>query len=397
MYKVGVLGAGWFTRFAALGVALVMLAACTNGSQPRDRDGFATASPPTTTPSATPSPAKTLDTTAACEGFGRPKSTGEITFVSNNRLLAANADGATSRCLADLQAIDAPGVNTIPMRWNAPADRVILSNRALSADLAATKRLAARKGGFVQWSRPKGTSVIYVTRGGRIEKRSSFGGPATDISFLKRHDDVIYHPAGTHIATSGLAEDGSYGLYLATNIGTEPELLVTGEKARYLTNLQFSHDGRFLYYAAQHGSRNWHLHRLVMGDSPTLETLDKGDANFEYVTSAFDLGTVAWFEPGDCAAGRPGTLRLSGFGTNKIEIPAEFKHDDLLPLGWLPDRRLVVARRPISCSTAAPRAIYVLSGQEPVLIQQEDYGSASIRAKLPPPPPPPGGEQEVVA
>src|SRR5688500_335146 len=106
-------------------------------------------------------------------------------------------------------------------------------------------------------------------------KRSSFGGRATDISFLQRHDAVTYHPAGEHIATSGLAADGSYGLHLATNVGGEPMLLARGEAARFITNLYFSENGLWLYYTAKHGPEDWHLHRLLIGQDARLETLAK--------------------------------------------------------------------------------------------------------------------------
>lgn len=103
-------------------------------------------------------------------------------------------------------------------------------------------------------------------------KRSSYGGDSTDISFLDRHDAVTYHPAGEHISTSGVAADGSYGLYLATNLGTKPQLLARGEAARFITNLRFTEDGRHLYYTARHGPRDWHLHRLSVGEEAKLET-----------------------------------------------------------------------------------------------------------------------------
>lgn len=243
---------------------------------------------------------------------------------------------------------------------------------------------------------PKGTSVVYVTGDGRLMKRSSFGGPATDISFLERHDDVTYHPAGEHIATTGVAEDGSYGLYLATNVGGEERLLARGEEARFITDLVFSHSGLSLYYSARHGPRDRHLHRLNMGRDATLDTLDNSEFGFYFAVSEVEeIPPYGWSSIGDCAAGEPDRLHVRG---ESIELPSELKRTSLRPVGWLPGRKLVVTSSPVSCSVAAPQDIYVLShAAQPVLIAREVGLTAAVRTVLPPPPPPPGEEQEVVA
>lgn len=311
--------------------------------------------------------------------------------------MAVTPDGATERCLADLS--DSKTLSAGPPRvaWNGPGDRVLVGNRALSGDLSESRALTEDVDEFPEWSRPNGTSVIWVTKDGRLMKRSSFGGAALDISFLARHDDVTYHPAGEHIATTGLAENGSYGLYLATNVGTKQQLLARGEAARLITDLVFAHNGRELYYEARHGPKNWHLHRLTIGEDARLETLDKN--KFGFLVAVSEVGEFPpfiWSSSGDCAAGEADRLHLtSGDG---IEIPAELERTSLRPVGWLPGRKLVVSSSPVSCSTAAPQDVYVLqSHKDPLLIAREVGITAAVRAALPPPPPPPGEEQEVVA
>lgn len=387
-------------RIVAL--CLVLLVSCTpseEGSAEEEAiasaDTAATAEP-TPTPTTTPSPVKTLAATPACDGLGRPRQRGEVTFIRDDRLVAVTPDGEHERCLADLsdsRALGAPGL----VSWNGPADRVIVGDRALSKDLSETSALTEKP--YVQplWSRPSGTSVIYVTEDGRLMKRSSFGGRAIDISFLARHDDVTYHPAGEHIATTGLAEDGSYGLYLATNLGTDEKLLARGEAARFITDLVFAQSGRELYYTARHGPNNWHLHRLTIGKNALLETLDKNEFGFYVAVSEVEeFPPFVWSSSGDCAAGEPDRLHVTvGDG---FEIPAELERTSLRPVGWLPDRTLVVTSSPVSCSVAAPQDIYVFHrNKEPVLIAREVGESAAVRAVLLPPPPPPGEEQEVVA
>jgi len=342
--------------------------------------------------SVTPSPELTLEPTQTCDGLGKPPRRAEITFISEGKLMGASPDGTSQRCLAHLADLDVGDFGPVTS-WNAPSDRVLIESQVLSSDLSATSELAI--GASPVWSRPTGTSVVWIDDEGHLMKRSSFGGRATDISFLARHDDVTYHPAGTHVATSGRRENGDYGLFLATNIGTEPKLIARGEKARFITNLEFSEDGQRLYYTARHGPGNWHLHRLLMGSNPVLETLAKKETDFDYSVAWFTWMYYAAFSGGDCAAGQPGELKIDG---PKMQIPDELQRSNLRPVGWLSGSRLVVTSSPVSCSTAAPQDIYVLRSKgSPVLIAEEVGASVAIRQKMPPPPPPPGEEQEVVA
>ena len=390
-------GAGAFPPWAGACVFLLTLASCTTpGETPQEGDRIASAGPSDSEGAIdSPSPIETLPTSGGCDGLARPRSGGEITFIRDDRLWAVSASGKGERCLADLSTSNA--LRSPPfVSWNGPADRVIVGDRALSRDLGETPSLTGQPFAAPLWSRPNGTSVVYITRSGRLMKRSSFGGRATDISFLSRHDDVTYHPAGEHIATTGLAEDGSYGLYLATNVGTEPKLLARGEQARFIVDLAFAQDGVALYYSARHGPRNWHLHRLNIGEEATLETLDKNDFGFDVAVSQVEeFGPYAWSSVGDCAAGETDRLHVVGA---RIKVPSELEETSLQPIGWLPKQRLVVTSGPVSCSTATPSVIYVLApNRAPVLIAQGVGITAAVRATLPPPPPPPGEEQEVVA
>lgn len=329
-----------------------------------------------------------------CAGIGPVPRAGQITFREDNQLQAASPSGDTPRCLLPMRRVR--GVLTFDRAvWNGPGDRFLLANRALSADGPLTRVLAPRAE-RLQWSRPSGMSLVSVTPAGALLKRPSNGGDATDIGFLRRHDAVTYHPAGEHIATSGLAKDGSYGLYLATNLGTEPQLLAHGEAARFITNLQVSEDGQYLYYTARHGVDDWHLHRLVIDGDGRLETLARNDVGFEYIVSPFDSRALAWFVPsGDCALGTAGTFAAPG---RRLQIPEKLRHRNIIPVGWLPGGDLVVRAKTTGCSTAQPADIYVLSRDgAPTLVKEEDYGSVSVRVAMPRPPPPPHDEQDIVA
>jgi hypothetical protein len=383
-------------RRLAILVLCFFLVSCT-ADAPEPPDRVASAAPSTAEPRATPDPVETLEPNSGCRGLGKTPGPGEITLVEKEELLGFSP-GGRRRCLLDLGRLGlAPSIGTAPS-WNAAGDRLIVRHRAISRDGSVSQLLTRRFSEYAIWSRPTGTSVMYLTRNGQLMKRTSFGGETTDISFLSRHDAVTYHPAGTHIATTGVRPNGDYGLFLATNVGTDPKLLARGEAARFITNLHFTEDGDWLYYTARHGPRDWHLHRLGIGPglSGILETLAKGDFDFEYAVSPFDSGFYAWFQPGDCAAGEPGRFKVQP-SKELSSVPDSEEHNNVHPVGWLPDGQLVVRTSTTGCSTAQPGNVYVLSRSDVMLIDEENYGNVSVRVVHPPPPPPPGGEQEVVA
>lgn len=380
---------------AVAGFSLFLLIGCTQERGLPRGEVISTADasvPPESRASTTPAPAETIPPDQECSGLGRVPASGQITYFVEDQLQAASPSGQRSECLL---AIDELDENPGPPVWNARGDRVLIGDRGLSRDGAMTARLTEERGEKPQWSRPAGTSVVYVALDGALIKRSSYGGRPIDITFLERHDAVTYHPAGEHIATSGRDKSGGYGLYLATNLGTEPQLLARGEAARFITSLRFSQDGDYLYYTARHGPEDWHLHRLRIGADATLETLARAPHNFEYAVSPFDPGLFVWFVARDCAAGQPGEFDWRG---RRLVLTPELRAHNLHPVGWLRNGSLVVRALTTGCGTAQPADIYVVSAEHPPVFAAGDvYGSVGVRVRIPPPPPPPGEEQEVVA
>lgn len=354
-------------------------------------------SSPTTTalnPTVTPSPVATLPATAKCSGLGRPRKEGEITFIEEGRLLATSPENTSPRCLADLTN---EGIGFSSANWNASGTRVIVGNTAISRDLSRSPLLARTS---ADWSRPQGTSVVFITKNGRLMKRSSYGGAPTDISFLARHDDVTYHPAGTHIVTSGETADGNYGLWLATNEGTKRQILARGEHTHEISMLTFKQDGEALFFEADHGNEH-HLHRLrLSGDRGTgLDTLDKSKRGYTHIVVSPFGGRIAWTEAGNCTAGTPGTLHFGGPPWKALVKDGPGLDGRTLEAeGWLPGRKLLVTSRATGCSAAQPGNVFVLSQDSPQIITtNEGPGSPTVRAPLPRPPPPPDKEQEVQA
>jgi len=124
------------------------------------------------------------------------------------------------------------------------------------------------------WSRPSGTSLVWVDDG-RLYKAGSDQSVARDISFLARHDEVTYHPAGFEIATTGEAEDGTRGIWLSDNEGGDSRLIVRANEATP-HEFTFSQEGRTAYFLADHGD-HWHVHNIFLvlpEDNPTANEFD---------------------------------------------------------------------------------------------------------------------------
>ena len=391
-------------RIVGLLVLIALVAACTPEAEPPP-DVITSAEPSpvepsTTEPGMAPSPDLTLEPTESCDGLGRPPSGGEVTFVRGSKLLGIRPDGSRKRCLADLRDLR----RGLYAYWNAPGDRVLIDGPeiALSQDLESTPPLVDRPlWESPVWSRPTGTSVVYITKDGHLEKRPSFGGPPTDISFLDRHEAVAYHPAGTHIVVSGRKADEE-GLFLATNVGTKPQLLARGEDTPSIHGMEFSHDGRSLYFLASH-DHSKHLHRLSLEPNGArrgtvrelgLETLARSRADITPPTISPWSGQVAWAE-GECSSGIPASLQIPG--NDRLIVTPELRTLSLGPVGWLPNGNLVVvAYTPGHCGTTSD-GTWVLSDREPRRIIGLLDIAPVLRVPLPPPPPPPDDEQAVVA
>jgi hypothetical protein len=145
------------------------------------------------------------------------------------------------------------------LHWNGPADKVIVPDGRVVASTGAAD-VARGQATSITWSYPTGTTVLEVDAGGRLLLIPAGGGDPLDISFLARHDAAVYHPAGTHVVSSDLARDGTYGVWVATNRGSNPQLLARGETANSISNLVFTANHQLLF-VADHGDRK-DLHQL---------------------------------------------------------------------------------------------------------------------------------------
>jgi hypothetical protein len=249
-------------------------------------------------------------------------------------------------------------------------------------------------------SRPRGLSALFISADQRrLYKMPSNGGPIEDISFLKRHDEAVYHPAGEHIAVVGEDGDGTYGIFLATNLGTDPQLLVVGEDAKRIYSLSFSPAG-FLYYAAEHDDHN-DVHGVSLvpsgeGDvdtSPLQTYYSSPDTITKVVSSPFrDDGKLAIQigSEGDSCPSKT-ILQRRRRTIAQLDVDPATSTD---PIGWLPNGRLVFATLGDDCDLI--EGVHTFGTDGSSLLVEGAYAVA-VRGVYPSAPDPPNVLPEVVA
>jgi hypothetical protein len=314
---------------------LIVGVACSSeggqGDEPALSSSTSTASPGVTAPA------------ADCD-LGTVPAGGEITYVEADRLYGVTGDGKMRRCLAS----DAAGTP----QWNGIGTRVFF------------------EAGLVL-SRPEGKSVLRIDAG-RLFKRSVDGGDERNVSFLDRHDAVVYHPAGRHIASVGLNEN-RYGIYVATNEGEGRQLVTDAENASELSNLQWTESGALAFSAFHDGVR--HVHRLDLSNYE-LSTVDESvDDVSDIAASRFEGAGLAWA----ASTGSKCSLAVNR-GGRSIKVPEAIRNTR--PVGWLPEGLIVVR----GCEPGDRGDVSTLNTAEPsmpVVKVAERAAGVAVRAELP--------------
>ncbi len=333
-------------------------------------------------------------------GLGEAPVAGAITFTVEDRLYSVSPNGGEVTCLVP------ESDSAHDVAWGGEADRVLLGGGLVYRnDFETALESDASE---ATWSRPTGKALVYIGPDGTLNKQDLETVEARDISFLARHDDVAYHPAGTHIAVSGTDADGIYGLWLADNEGGDPQMLARGEGAQRIDQLVFSHDGQSLYFNADHGDA-FHLHELVLRSQESAEgrvtneaalnTLAKGVDGFNFITvsefaSELPVG-YGEFAPRAPVAYSDGCA-LGIQGESAQPVPPELEDLSTRPVGWLPDGTLLAIGYDGDCLSPTGD-LYSIPAAGAAVLVVENVMSASGRAPLPPPPKPPEPVQGVVA
>ena len=322
----------------------------------------------------------TEDVAIDCEWSGAAPRDVDVTFVADGRLYADPRD-ADRACVLDVGATSGP-----ELEWGPKADRVLLA--ADHAVLPSGKKLAPfERAKDVSWSRPEGKSVLAITEDGRLLKRRTIEERATDVSFLDRHDEAVYHPAGRHIVSVGENDASSYGIFIATNEGKDVKQLAIGESAKRIYSLSVDVSGTEMLYAADHGSYR-EIHILGLEQS-VLDTLLKTKEQIVGIEAS--LHNLVAVELGSCAQGVKVSV-LNDPAAAPTEIGGTLKGKSVRIVGWLANREVVLLARERGC--VGPADVYVVRPNddpaavpysEPELIAK-DVDAAAVRVSAPPPP-----------
>jgi hypothetical protein len=332
-----------------------------------------------------------------CEGFGHARRPGEVTFAQGSRLFAATPNGSRVRCIGAYE-------EGTEGNWGGLGDRLFLRSSTGGTVLFSNKTFQVTPNDTHPMayglSRPTGTSTLFTSGDKRrLYKVSANGKEQEDISFLRRHDEVIYHPAGMHIAAVGVDHDGTYGIHIATNTGKDPHLLVLSEDAKRVYSLSFSTIGE-LFYVAEHDD-HYDVHSVSLEGDPSgdvetgggLATYYTSDrpitkafvSQFRFSPIAIQVGTT---EGNSC----PSETVVSK-GTNIISIGTD-TGASTEPVGWLPNGDLAYVSLTGDCDTN--QGVHIWDGDEERLLL-DGPSAVAVRGLMPDPPDPPTKEPEVVA
>mgnify|MGYP000851218758 CR=1 FL=1 len=198
----------------------------------------------------------------------------------------------------------------------------------------------------VVWSAPTGKSLIApsVNDGGLVKRSSTDPAQRLDVSFLADTTAAGYHPAGRAIVAAGVDDNGTGGVFLASNVGKDPKVLALyDQQESAVDEVAFDESGSHLFFLHHHADGTEHVHQLGLPDLG-LTTLYEapGRKVGRLAVSSVDEQTAAW-QIGAGSDGASVSTAIAGvIGSVDIGVPGA----TLEPIGWLPGHRLVVVQRP---------------------------------------------------
>ena len=313
---------------------------------------------------------------APCD-LGATPVDGEITVVVGGRLYGVSPDDGDVRCLID-------NVETTDFSWGPQGDRLRIGTNALTPD----GDVALPTSGSYEWTAPTGKSVMLV-EADSLSKVAVDGSGTDDITFLATTDAAVYHPSGTRVLAIGTDFNGQYGLFMASNTGTDPTLLAFDEGA-VMTEPGWTGAGEPIFVAA-HADGPWHVHKVVVTADGALEgpILEEGGFALDLLmASAHDPLLVAFRR---AAVSTPGCIADGRATVIGVDLPEPLASMTSVPSGWLPGERLLVLSYPGGCDSAAdlwlfsagfcPGSVYGAS------LVATSIDGAAARTIAPPPPP----------
>jgi hypothetical protein len=313
---------------------------------------------------------------ARCTAQPVPKAA-TVTFVANGRAWALDPRRGGVTCLFPVRE---PG----PFAWGPRGDRALLASLEVKGIEDAPRRPPTRVDPRASsWGRPIGKSIVFVGDEGRtLLKAHPAGGGFTDVTPVPgaRYRNVVYHPSGLAFAFV-LRRGGRESLWMSSNRGLEPRMLVHGKSHTGFGSLAFDIDGSGLYFTAVHRNGDTHVHSLGLADPRFAGVAWKGPSGERL--SDLSVGRIAL------------ALTVGRSCESQRAVIIGGPHDpdaDALPgkrpsraLGWLDDEHLLVGAA--GCGQKVDLySVSAASVEARLLVRGVDAASVRRAEKFPPPP-----------
>jgi hypothetical protein len=308
-----------------------------------------------------------------------------VTVARDGLLFGLAYDGSVVRCLVDRLA------PTAEFSWGPLGDRLLAGDTVILADGSRYQPIQGLPTVEPEWTTPSGVRLVYAVAGALLKSEAD-GSGTDDIGFLANHLEIAYHPAGTHYLVDGTSQDGQYGLWLVRNDASATVLVATDEGA-ILSSPDWTADGQIVF-VADHDDGRHDLHRIFPSEDlasyDQLDLVSTDEWMGRVVASPFNPALVAYAVGGRSGRGCADGRRTEVVG---VDLPEPLASATSLPVGWLPDDRLVVAAYPHGCGGTVDVWVFT-SGFCP----GTEYGAALLvsgvegvaeRVVMPPPPPSP--------
>jgi hypothetical protein len=257
---------------------------------------------------------------------------------------------------------------------------VLIGGATVAGDFGARQTGYFAENRSVTWSAPTGKALLApsVRDGGLVWRSADDPGDRLDVSFLTDTVAAAYHPSGKGIAAIGVDENGSAGVYLASNRGENREQLTFLEDpSTAITELAWDGAGTSLMFIHDHGNFH-HVHRLQIDGLVLTDIAEEPGLADMLTSSTVEGGGVAWRQILDGAV-----MVRADFGAGAVETyPASDPAMTAEPAGWVGGELLVVERR--ADDPTAPGTLWAWSGGTSVRQLATGIDRAAARSALGP-------------